>query len=81
MTNENLVTRFRSFLRVPYQYRCFFHGRPRAFDFTSGIWVTTDKVKSTVKYQNTLHVENTVYRALHKKNDASLTEHPKFKNK
>ena len=51
--------------------------------FTRGVWVTSDKVKSTIKNQDTLHIENKKYRVLHKEKniDASLAEHPKFKNK
>ena len=51
--------------------------------FTRGVWVTSDKVKSTIKNQDTFHIENTKYRVLHKKKniDASFKEHTKFKNK
>ena len=50
---------------------------------TRGIWVTSDKVKSAIKNQDTFHIENTKYRVLHKKKniDASVKEHTKFKNK
>ena len=48
--------------------------------FTEGVWVNSDKVKSTIKNQDTLHIDNRVFHT--KKNiDASFEEHPKFKNK
>ena len=48
--------------------------------FTRGVWVISDKVKSTIKNQETLHIENTKYRVLHKKKiiDAFFAEHTKF---
>ena len=48
-----------------------------------GVWVTSDKVNKTIKNQDTLLIENTKYRVLHKKKnvDASFAEHPKFKNR
>ena len=48
-----------------------------------GAWATSDKVKSTIKNQDTLHIENTIDKVLRKtKNiDASFGEPPKFKNK
>ena len=47
------------------------------------VWVIRDKVKSTIKSQDTLHIEKTKYRVIHKKKniDASFAEHAKFKSK
>ena len=85
MTKQN-QPRFRPFLRVPYEYRCFFAEPLELWEskhFTPGVWITSDKVKSTIKNQDTLQIENTKYRVLHKKKniDASFAEHAKFKNK
>ena len=51
--------------------------------FTRGGWVTSEKVKSTIKNQDTLHTEDSIYTLLHKKKniDASFTGHTKCKNK
>ena len=51
--------------------------------FTHGVWVSRDKAKSTIKNQDTFHIENTKSRVLHKRinNDASFAEHSKLKNK
>ena len=35
--------------------------------FTRGGWVTSGKVKSTIKNQDTLHIEDSIYSLLHKK--------------
>ena len=40
--------------------------------FTRGGWVTSEKVKSTIKNQDTLHIEDSIYSLLHK------VEHQKF---
>ena len=48
--------------RVPCQFRCFFCRTLTTFKtkrFTHGVWVTSDKVKLTIKNQYTLHIENT----------------------
>ena len=78
MTNQNQLTRFRPFFKVPYQYRCFFCRTPKTY--TRGVWVTSGKVKPTIKNQDTLHIENTIYRVLQKtKNiDASFAESPQI---
>ena len=51
--------------------------------FACGVWVTSDKVKSGIKNEDTLHIENTKRRVLHKKKniDAFFAEQTKFKNK
>ena len=45
--------------------------------------MTSDKVKSTIKNQDTLHIENTNYRVLLKEKniDAFFPEDTKLKNK
>ena len=35
--------------------------------FTRGGWVTSEKVKSTIKNQDTLHIDDSIYSLLHKK--------------
>ena len=40
--------------------------------------VTSEKVKSTIKNQDTLHIENTKYRVLHKKKNIDASRTNKF---
>ena len=38
--------------------------------FTRGVWVISDKLKSTIKDQDTLHIKNTKYREIHRKKNS-----------
>ena len=56
-------------------FHCYFFCRTQRISKAKvhRIWGTCDKVKSTIKDQNTLHIEYVIYKVLHKNKNINVS--------